>query len=155
MAETRFDVVGIGNAIVDVLAHADDVFLAEHALAKGAMTLVDADTANRLYSHMAPAVECSGGSAANTIAGLASLGGAGAFVGKICDDQLGDVFRHDIRALGVTFDTPPLRDGASTARSLILVTPDAQRTMQTCLGASAELAPEDIDPDIIAAARCT
>ena len=155
MAETRFDVVGIGNAIVDVLAHADDGFLAEHALAKGAMTLVDADTANRLYAHMAPAVECSGGSAANTIAGLASLGGTGAFVGKVCDDQLGDVFRHDIRALGVTFDTPPLRDGAPTARSLILVTPDAQRTMQTCLGASAELAPADIDPDIIAAARFT
>jgi len=155
MVDTPLDVVGIGNAIVDVLAHGDDGFLAEHGLSKGAMTLIGVDAAERLYGCMGAAVECSGGSAANTIAGLASLGGSGAFIGKVCDDHLGEVFRHDIRALGVAFDTPPLPGGASTARCLIVVTPDAQRTMQTYLGACAELGPGDIDPDTIAAARIT
>ncbi|MFQ5763595.1 MAG: adenosine kinase [Rhodospirillales bacterium] len=153
MAEPRFDVIGIGNAIVDVLAHADDDFLAAEGLTKGAMTLVDADKSNHLYEKLGPAVECSGGSAANTIAGLAALGGAGAFVGKVRDDQLGDVFRHDIRALGVAFDTPASESGPPTATSMILVTPDAQRTMQTFLGACAGLGPDDIDEVWIGDAR--
>ena len=153
MAEARFDVLGVGNAIVDVLAPADDAFIDTHGLAKGAMTLIDEDTASRLYDAMGPAVECSGGSAANTIAGLASLGGSGAFIGKVRDDELGAVFRHDIRALGITFETLLAGDSAPTARCLILVTPDAQRTMQTYLGACVELGPDDIDPELVAAAR--
>jgi len=155
MTDTRFDVVGIGNAIVDVLGHADDHALAELGLAKGAMTLIDADTAATLYERMGPAVECSGGSAANTVAALASLGGRGAFVGKVRDDELGGIFRHDIRTLGIAFDTDPAADGASTARCLIFVTPDAQRTMQTYLGACVDLGPEDIDAAVIGAARVT
>jgi sugar/nucleoside kinase (ribokinase family) len=153
MAEAHFDVLGVGNAIVDVLAHADDAFINTHGLAKGAMTLIDEDTASRLYDAMGPAVECSGGSAANTIAGLASLGGSGAFIGKVCDDELGAVFRHDIRALGIAFETLLAGDSAPTARCLILVTPDAQRTMQTYLGACVELGPDDIDDELVAAAR--
>ena len=153
MAEAHFDVLGVGNAIVDVLAHADDSFLDTHGLVKGAMTLIDEDAASRLYAAMGPAVECSGGSAANTIAGLASLGGSGAFIGKVRDDQLGAVFRHDIRALGIAFETLLAGDGASTARCLILVTPDAQRSMQTYLGACVELGPDDIDAELVAAAR--
>lgn len=153
MAEAHFDVLGVGNAIVDVLAHADDGFLDTHGLAKGAMTLIDEDTASRLYDAMGPAMECSGGSAANTISGLASLGGTGAFIGKVRDDELGAVFRHDIRALGIAFETLLAGDSAPTARCLILVTPDAQRTMQTYLGACVELGPDDIDPDLVAAAR--
>ena len=153
MAEAHFDVLGVGNAIVDVLAHADDAFIGTHGLAKGAMTLIDEDTASRLYDAMGPAVECSGGSAANTIAGLASLGGSGAFIGKVCDDELGAVFRHDIRALGIAFETLLAGDSAPTARCLILVTPDAQRTMQTYLGACVELGPDDIDDELVAAAR--
>ncbi|HEX9701965.1 MAG TPA: adenosine kinase [Rhodospirillales bacterium] len=155
MAEPRFDVVGIGNAIVDVLAHAGDDFLAGNGLAKGAMTLIDAAEAKSLYQKIGPAVECSGGSAANTIAALASLGGAGAFVGKVRDDQLGEVFAHDIRALGVHFATPPSPDGPPTATCLILVTPDAQRTMQTFLGACVDLGPDDVDEGVIAAASVT
>ena len=155
MAAARYDVIGIGNAIVDVLAHADEAFLAEHGLAKGAMTLIDADTAKILYDAMAPAIECSGGSAANTIAGVASLGADAAFIGKVRDDQLGAVFRHDIRALGVAFETLLAKGGAPTARCLIFVTPDAQRTMQTYLGACVELGPGDIDEDHIAGAKMT
>lgn len=151
----RYDVVGIGNAIVDVLAHADDQFLTDNGLHKGTMTLIDADTAENLYAKMAPAVECSGGSVANTIAGLASLGGAGAFIGKVSDDQLGTIFRHDIRALGIDFPTSPAGNGPSTARCLVLVTPDAQRTLQTYLGACVELGPDDIDADTVAAAKFT
>ncbi|MCC7015623.1 MAG: adenosine kinase [Rhodospirillales bacterium] len=154
-APARYDVAGIGNAIVDVLARADDSFLAGHGLAKGAMTLIDAATAERLYAAMGPGRECSGGSAANTIAALASIGGRCAFVGKVRDDQLGQVFAHDIRALGVAFDTAPAPRGAPTARCLIFVTPDAQRTMQTYLGASVGLAPEDIEPRLIADAKIT
>jgi len=131
MTDPQFDVIGIGNAIVDVLAHADDEFLAAEGLTKGTMTLIDAEEAKRLYQKIGPAVESSGGSAANTIAGLASLGGQGAFIGKVHDDQLGEVFRHDIRALGVAFDTVANDSGPPTATSMILVTPDAQRTMQT------------------------
>ncbi len=153
--DPRYDVVGLGNAIVDVLAHAEDAFLDSHGLVKGAMTLIDAQTADSLYADMDAAVECSGGSAANTIACLASLGGRGAFIGKVRDDQLGAIFRHDIRALGVAFDTEPANDGTSTARCLIFVTPDAQRTMQTFLGACVELGPDDVDEAMIAAARVT
>ena len=155
MTAARYDVIGIGNAIVDVVAHADDAFVATHGLAKGVMTLIDADTAKVLYDAMAPAVECSGGSAANTIAGLASLGVRAAFIGKVRDDQLGAIFRHDIRALGVAFETAPATGGAPTARCLIFVTKDAQRAMQTYLGASVELGPGDIDEEWVAAARMT
>jgi len=155
MTDTPIDVLGIGNAIVDVLAHADDEFLNSHGLVKGTMSLIDEATAETVYGHMGPGIECSGGSAANTIAALASLGGRGAFVGKVRDDQLGRVFRHDITALGIRFDTQPAADGASTARCMIHVTADAQRTMQTFLGACVDLGPEDIDEDQIAAAKVT
>jgi sugar/nucleoside kinase (ribokinase family) len=149
------DVLGIGNAIVDVITHANDDFLSDNGLAKGAMTLIDAKTAEALYGRMGTAVESSGGSAANTIAGLASLGGRGAFVGKVRNDQLGGIFAHDIRALGVTFDTQPATAGDPTARCLIFVTPDAQRTMQTFLGVSGSLAPIDIDEAQVRAAAIT
>jgi sugar/nucleoside kinase (ribokinase family) len=155
MAEPELDVVGIGNAIVDVLGHAEDSFLEEHGLAKGAMTLIDPAQAHRLYDAMGPAIEMSGGSAANTIAGLASFGAACAFVGKVRDDQLGEVFAHDIRSLGVRFETAPANDGGSTARCLILVTPDAERTLNTYLGACVELGPEDVDAALIQSARVT
>lgn len=151
----RYDVAGIGNAIVDVLAHADDAFLVRHSMTKGTMALIDADAADTLYADMAPGIECSGGSAANTIAGLASLGGRGAFIGKVRDDELGKVFHHDIEAIGVHFPTEAATDGAPTARCLINVTPDAERTMSTFLGACVELGPEDVDADVIAAAKVT
>jgi sugar/nucleoside kinase (ribokinase family) len=151
----KYDVLGIGNAIVDVISHSDDAFLDANGLAKVAMTLIDADAAERLYSRMGSAVESSGGSAANTIAGLAALGGRGAFVGKVRNDQLGGIFAHDIRTLGVAFATPPATIGAPTARCLIFVTPDAQRTMQTFLGASAGLSPDDIDEAAVRAAAIT
>lgn len=152
-ADARYDVVGIGNAIVDVLARAEDSFLAAQGLAKGAMTLIDAAAAERLYAAMGPGREISGGSAANTIAALASIGARCAFIGKVRDDQLGQVFTHDIRALGVAFETAPAGSGAPTARCLIFVTPDAQRTMQTFLGASVGLTPGDIDPRQVADAK--
>lgn len=147
-----FDVVGIGNAIVDVIAHADEAFLTHNALAKGAMTLIDAPRAETLYGKMASAIEASGGSAANTMAGLASLGGRAAFIGKTRDDQLGGIFRHDIRAAGVHFESAPATAGLPTARCLIFVTPDAQRTMQTFLGASVDLGPDDVDETLISSA---
>ena len=155
MSETRFDVLGIGNAIVDVLAHADDQFINENGLTKGTMSLIDEDMAESVYDKMGPGIECSGGSAANTIAALASLGSSGAFIGKVKDDQLGKVFRHDITSLGIAFETAPDNDGKSTARCMIHVTPDAQRTMQTFLGACVDLGPDDIDEDIVVAARVT
>lgn len=155
MAPATFDVTGIGNAIVDVIAHADDAFLADNAIEKGAMTLIDTARAEELYGRMGPGIEVSGGSAGNTMAGFAALGGKGAYIGKVADDQLGTVFRHDIRAAGVRFDTAPLTGGAPTARCLILVTPDAQRSMNTYLGACVELGPEDIDEDLIAASQVT
>ncbi|MBD3661882.1 MAG: adenosine kinase, partial [Arenibacter algicola] len=151
----RFDVVGIGNAIVDVLAHADDDFLTRHGMTKGTMALIDADAADRLYGDMASGIECSGGSAANTIAGLASLGGKAAFIGKVKDDDLGRVFKHDIEAIGVHFPTVAATDGAPTARCLIHVTADAERTMNTYLGASVDLGPADVDEDVIRAAKVT
>ena len=155
MTQTSFDVVGIGNAIVDVIAHAEDEFLAREGLVKGTMTLIDADRAEALYPMMGPAIEASGGSAGNTMAGIASLGGAGAYVGKVRDDFLGQVYRHDITGAGVRFETPAATAGPGTARCLILVTPDGQRTMNTYLGACVELGPGDIDPEVIAAARIT
>ena len=155
MSEPRFAVVGIGNAIVDVLARADDQFINENDLIKGTMNLVDEAAAEAVYEKMGPGVECSGGSAANTIAALASLGSSGAFIGKVKDDPLGKVFRHDITSLGITFETTADADGPSTARCMIHVTPDAQRTMQTFLGACVNLGPDDIDEAIIADARVT
>jgi sugar/nucleoside kinase (ribokinase family) len=155
MIAASLDVVGIGNAIVDVIANAEDAFLAREALVKGTMTLIDAARAEALYQLMGPAIESSGGSAGNTMAGIASLGGAGAYIGKVRDDLLGEVFRHDITAIGVRFDTEPATSGPGTARCLILVTPDGQRTMNTYLGASVEFGPADIDPDLIAAAGVT
>jgi sugar/nucleoside kinase (ribokinase family) len=153
--DRTLDVVGIGNAIVDVLANVSDGFLARHGLAKGVMTLIDADRAVELHREMENRVECSGGSAANTVAGIASLGGSAAYVGMVRDDPLGDVFRRDIRAAGVEFETAPAEEGPPTGRCLVLVTPDAQRTMQTFLGASATLAPGDVDEETIARARIT
>lgn len=155
MAETLYHVAGIGNAIVDVLAQTQDSFLGEQNLTKGAMRLIDLEEAERLYGRMGPGVECSGGSAANTVAGLASLGMKAAFIGKVRDDQLGQVFCHDLRAMGVAFDTPALNNGPTTARCLILVTPDAQRTMCTFLGACAQLSPEDVDPEVVTNAQVT
>ena len=149
------DVVGIGNAIVDVIAHADEGFLAEEALVKGTMTLIDAARADSLYARMGSAVESSGGSAGNTMAGIASLGGEGGYIGKVRDDLLGQVFRHDIKAIGVRFDTPAATEGPGTARCLICVTPDGQRTMATYLGACVELGPDDLDLELVAAAQVT
>ena len=155
MSDLSLDVVGIGNAIVDVLSQADEAFLVTHGLAKGSMTLIDGNRAKGLYAAMGPGIEVSGGSAANTMAGLASLGGKGAFIGKVRNDQLGGIFQHDIRAAGVGFQTPIATDGPPTARCLIFVTPDAQRTMNTYLGAAVELAPADLDEGAIARAKVT
>ena len=155
MVESVLDVVGVGNAIVDVLAQAEDRLLIEHGLDKGTMTLIDAERADTLYRCMASAIEVSGGSAANTLAGVASFGGLGAYIGKVRDDQLGAVFSHDIRAAGVDYLSRPVGEGAPTARCLIFVTPDAQRTMQTYLGISVQLGPDDIDPEAVGAAQIT
>lgn len=151
MADSReLDVVGIGNALVDVLTHSDDAFLARQSLLKGTMQLVDEARAATLYAAMGPGVEMSGGSAANTMVGVASFGGRAHYVGKVRDDQLGDVFSHDLRATGVGHDTPRATDGPPTGRCLIVVTPDAQRTMSTFLGASTGLGPRDVDRALIA-----
>ena len=146
-----YDVAAIGNAIVDVISPASEEFLVEHSLAKGAMTLIDAGQAIGLYAHMAPGIETSGGSAGNTIAGVASLGGRGAFIGKLGQDQLGDVFAHDIESIGARFSGGRIGDH-ETGRCLINVTPDGQRTMCTFLGAAALVSPDDVDPAIIEAA---
>ncbi len=155
MKESTLDVVGIGNAIVDILAHADDDLLVKLDIAKGSMNLIDAPRIDEIYGRMGPAVECSGGSAANTIAGVAALGGASGYIGKVADDEFGKLFGHDIRSLGVRFDSPPLAGGAPTAKSLVLVTPDAQRTMNTYLGACVELGPDDVDEALVASAEIT
>jgi len=144
-----YDVAAIGNAIVDVIAPADDAFLVDNALAKGAMTLIDAARASELYARMAAGIETSGGSAGNTVAGVASLGGRAAYVGKVAKDQLGEVFIHDTRSLGVHFQTPQLNSGAATGRCLINVTTDGERTMCTFLGASTELTAADVDAAVI------
>jgi sugar/nucleoside kinase (ribokinase family) len=153
MADRGYDVVGIGNAIVDIIARCDDVFLSEHDLAKGFMRLIAASEAGRLYEAMGPAIERSGGSAANTIAGLASFGAKCGFIGRVAADQFGGIFRHDIRSLGVAYDTLPVHEGEPTARCLIFVTPDGERTMNTFLGASVGFAPVDLDTSLIEAAK--
>ncbi len=150
---TDYDVVGIGNALVDISAHVGDDFLAEHGLVKGTMALVESARADFLYARMPPGIECSGGSCANTMAGFASLGGRGAYIGKVREDQLGKVFRHDMRSIGVAFDTPAAADGPATGCCLVLVTPDAQRTMCTYLGAASELTPADIDSALVQSAK--
>jgi sugar/nucleoside kinase (ribokinase family) len=150
-----YDVAAIGNAIVDVIAPASDDFLADEGLVKGSMTLIDEDTGRDLYSRMAAAIEASGGSAGNTVAGVASLGGRAVHIGKLGRDTLGEVFVHDMEAIGARFAGGHMGDGTPTGRCLINVTPDGQRTMSTCLGAAALLMPEDVDPAVIEAARIT
>lgn len=152
----KYDVIGLGNAIVDVLTQADDAFLAAEGLTKGSMALIDAKRATELYGRMGPGREVSGGSVANSCAGVASLGGKAAYVGRVASDQLGEVFAHDIKSAGVDFRAQPSGHAEPpTARCLILVTPDAQRTMSTFLGACVELTPEDIDPQVFADAKIT
>jgi len=155
MTEPTYDILGIGNAIVDVVARAEDTFLSRHDMHKGAMNLIDAASADTIYAAMPPGQESSGGSAANTCAVAAGLGSRVAYIGKVADDQLGQVFRHDINAVGVHFPTKPLSGGAPTARCLILVTPDGQRTMNTFLGACVALAEADVDPALVAACAIT
>lgn len=152
MAEPTYDVLTIGNAIVDVLARTEEDFLVANGLVKGSMRLIDGDEAERLYAQMGPAELISGGCAGNTAAGVASCGGRAAFIGKVADDTLGRFFRHDMNALGIHFPTAPIRDGTPTARSMILITPDGERTMNTNLAACQELTPDDIDPDTVAGA---
>lgn len=154
-AAPHFDVVAIGNAIVDVLTKSDEQFLQTHQINKGTMTLIDADQAEALYEQLGPATEMSGGSAANTIAAIASFGGRAGYIGKVAKDQLGSVFRHDMRAMGVTFDTHALDAGAPTARCLIMITPDAQRTMCTFLGACVWISPADINEEMIRNSKVT
>jgi sugar/nucleoside kinase (ribokinase family) len=151
MSSAKYDVLGIGNAIFDILVQADEGFLAAHGMIKGGMALIDEPRAAAIYRDMGPATEMSGGSAANTIVGLANLGARAAYVGKVKDDQIGKLYVHDIRAAGVTFETRPAKDGPATGCSYILVTPDGERTMNTYLGAAQELMPGDIDADQVAA----
>ncbi|HUZ32778.1 MAG TPA: adenosine kinase [Xanthobacteraceae bacterium] len=150
MPSIRYDVLGIGNAIVDVIARTEEDFLLKQGMNKGGMALIDEPRAEAIYKAMGPAVETSGGSAANTIVGVASLGSRSAFIGKIKDDVLGRAFSHDIRAAGAAFATPPAAAGPSTARCYVLVTPDGERTMNTYLGAAQNLHPSDIDADLVA-----
>ena len=155
MAQAEFDVLGIGNAIVDILANTEDDFLVHESLSKGTMHLIDAGRADTLYAHMGPAIEASGGSAGNTAAGVASLGGRAAFIGKVADDAFGAIYRHDMKATGVHFGTPPLSDGDPTARSMILITADGERTMNTYLGACQALSPADIDVEVVGRSAIT
>jgi sugar/nucleoside kinase (ribokinase family) len=155
MTSTRYDVLGLGNAIVDVISRADDDFLIKHAMRKGSMSLIDETRAAQIYDAMGPGMEISGGSAANTIVGVAGFGARAAFIGRVKDDPLGNVFAHDIRAAGVTFDTAPSADGPSTGRCYVLVTPDGERTMHTFLGAAQDLHPRDIDDEAVASAAIT
>lgn len=157
---TKYDVVGLGNAIVDILAYTEESFLDTHQLPKGGMTLIEADRAADLYKHMGAATECSGGSAANTLAGIASLGGKAAFIGKVAQDQMGKIFRHDMNAVGVDFTTPPLMGTVSTAQCLVFATHDketkhAERTMATYLGACKHISPIDIDESLIKESKIT
>jgi sugar/nucleoside kinase (ribokinase family) len=154
-ASARYDVLGIGNAIVDVLARADEDFLLAHGMRKGGMSLIDEARAQAIYDAMGPAVEMSGGSAANTIVGVAGFGGRAAFIGKLKADGLGQAFGHDIRAAGVTFTTKPASEGPSTGRCYVLVTPDGERTMNTYLGAAQDLHPRDVDEDVVASSAIT
>jgi len=152
MADVKYDVLGIGNALFDVLVPTDEAFLVKHGMTKGSMSLIDEARAAAIYKDMGPATEVSGGSAANTIVGIGSLGARAAYVGKVKDDQIGKLYVHDIRSAGVAFNTPPAKDGAATGCSYILVTGDGERTMNTYLGAAQDLSPADIDPAEIAAA---
>lgn len=151
----KYDVLCIGNAIVDIIGHADEKFLVDNGIIKGAMNLIDMDRAVELYSKMGPAIEASGGSAGNTAAGIASLGGRAAYFGKVARDQLGEIFTHDIRAIGVAYDTKPLAGLPPTARSMIFVTPDGERSMNTYLGACVELGPEDVEEEKASGAKVT
>jgi adenosine kinase len=153
MAEAKYDVLAIGNAIFDVLVRTDEKFLADHGMAKGGMALIDEARAASIYRDMGPATEMSGGSAANTIVGIAGFGARAAYVGKVKDDQIGKLYTHDIRAAGVAFATKPAADGPATGCSYILVTPDGERTMNTYLGAAQDLTVADIDPAQIEASR--
>jgi adenosine kinase len=153
MAEAKYDVLGIGNAIFDVLVQTDEKFLADHGMTKGGMSLIDEARATSIYRDMGPATEMSGGSAANTIVGIANFGARAAYVGKVKDDQIGRLYSHDIRAAMVAFETRPAADGPATGCSYILVTPDGERTMNTYLGAAQDLTPDDIDAAQIAASR--
>jgi sugar/nucleoside kinase (ribokinase family) len=155
MPDLKYEVLGIGNAIVDVIARTEDDFLVKQKMHKGGMALIDEPRAEAIYDAMGPAMEISGGSAANTIVGVAGFGARAAFVGKVKDDELGRAFSHDIRAAGVAFDTPPAADGPSTARCYVMVTPDGERTMNTFLGAAQDLHPADVDPNAVAAAAIT
>src|SRR5881227_3925336 len=155
MTDAKYDVLGIGNAIFDVFAQTDEKFLADHGMAKGGMTLIDEARAASIYRDMGPATEMSGGSAANTIVGVASFGARAAFIGKVRDDELGRVFAHDVRAAGVAFETPAASAGPSTARCYVLVTPDGERTMNTYLGAAQDLHPNDVDLDVVRNAAIT
>lgn len=155
MSDARYDVTAIGNAIVDIIGRCDDAFLEKIGSPKGAMSLVTADDIARIYSAMGPATEISGGSAANTAAGVASFGGKAAFMGKIADDEFGNIFTHDIRAIGVTFDADPVGGGDPTSRSLILVTPDGERTMNTYLGISTTFDSAQIDSQLIRDSKIT
>jgi sugar/nucleoside kinase (ribokinase family) len=155
MTAAKYDVLGIGNAIVDVMARSEEDFLSAQSLSKGTMHLIDAERAEALYAAMGPAIEASGGSAGNTAVGVASFGGKAAFIGKVADDALGKFYRHDMRAAGVHFATAPLVAGAPTARSFILITPDGERTMNTYLGACHALTPADIDEGVVADAAIT
>jgi sugar/nucleoside kinase (ribokinase family) len=153
MAEAKYDVLGIGNAIFDVLVRTDEKFLADHGMTKGAMALIDEGRAASIYRDMGPATEMSGGSAANTIVGVANLGARAAYVGKVKDDQIGKLYSHDIRAAGVAYETKPAAGGPATGCSYILVTPDGERTMNTYLGAAQDLTVADIEPAQIEASR--
>lgn len=155
MTLATLDVLGIGNAIVDVIARVDDRFVTSHGMVKGSMNLIDEARADQLYASMGPAIEISGGSAGNTAAGVASFGGKAGYFGKVKQDQLGEVFRHDMRAQGVRFDTAAAQEGPATARSFILVTPDGERTMNTFLGACVNLTTADIDRDVVSSAHVT
>src|SRR6478736_7019434 len=155
MTSVQYDVLGIGNAIVDVIAQTEEDFLVKHGMQKGAMTLIDEARAVKIYETMGPTIESSGGSAANTIVGVASFGARAAFVGKVKDDTLGHVFGHDIRAARVAFETKAASDGPATACCYVLVTPDGERTMNTYLGAAQNLRPSDIDPEMIGRAAIT
>jgi sugar/nucleoside kinase (ribokinase family) len=155
MSEPKIDVLTIGNAIVDVLTNGDESFLQEHGITKGAMNLVDEERSAFLFNKIGQTIETSGGSAANTAAGINSLGGSAAFIGKVADDHLGKTFTHDIRAVGTHFDTPPLIGGSRTANCMIFITPDGERTMNTYLGACVELAPEDIDEEVVIQSQVT
>jgi sugar/nucleoside kinase (ribokinase family) len=155
MTDPSFDVLGIGNALVDIIASVDDAFIETHDFPRGATTMVDLERSEAVYADLPPAQETSGGSCANTIAGLASFGATVAFIGRVRDDQLGKVYTHDLRSLGVHFDVPPATSGPATGRCIVMVTPDAHRTQCTYLGASTFIGPEDVDPDLVARAQVT